>query len=293
MGMGGAGLVAIGSVSYTEGVRIAQALAGVEIVDISVPFGLEILPKSAEELKLIRHTAQAGERAAEALLAECRVGACESDLFAAVINALAREGGDTTTLNMLFTVKPDEVGFVGGPGWFFPMRPPQVLEKGDFVRTEIFANYGGMVCQTHPSISIGEPSAVHRKISEVARRAYEAGLKQIRPGVAFSSVWKAMRQVVLDAGCWASSPLLHSLSPTLLVGELSAGLMEADVDAAIKEPPAPAPRDAILKEGMVLAVEPSAGLGYKNAMVGSTVIVTKDGAEALNSLGTRLLIAKA
>jgi hypothetical protein len=61
-------------------------------------------------------------------------------------------------------------------------------------------------------------------------------VEAIRPGVTFDSVWKPMHQVILDGGCWVASPLLHTLSPVLHVGEMHAGMMEADIDPTIKTP---------------------------------------------------------
>lgn len=282
-----------GSVRHSMGTRIEEALAGVETVDIAIPFGIAMLVKSEEEIGLIRHAAQASERACEALLAECRIGARETDLHAAIVGALAREGTDISIINSLMTVEPTSMSFMGGHHWYNPQRQPRSLEEGDLVAAEIFAWYAGVDSQAQISISIGEPSPEHRMLSDVSRRAYEAAVAEIRPGAKFDRVWQAMREVILDAGCWAASPLLHSLSPVLLVGELHAGLMDADVDPSLKTPPfIPGFHDEnmLIEEGMLLAVEPCAAIGHRKVMGGGGVLVTSDGAEELNRLPTHMQI---
>lgn len=284
-----------GSSTFPEGSRLMEVLQGAEIVDVTTEFGLTMLKKSAEELALVRHAAQACERAAQALVDECRVGALEPELYAAVVGALAREGCDTSPFSMLMTVEPEAMGFMGGHQWFYPQRQPKALELGDVVEVEIFAWYGGQDSQAQMSIVIGEPDEERLHIADVARRSYEAGVAQIRPGVPFASVWKAMRQVITDAGCWVGSPVLHSLSPVLLVGEMNAGLMEANVDPSFKAPafiPGYNDESLVLEEGMVLAVEPCAALGYKKALSGGAVIVTRDGSEELNSLPLHMQVVR-
>ncbi|MDF2538478.1 MAG: family metallopeptidase [Herbinix sp.] len=276
-----------GSSTFPNGSQLMEVLQGAEIVDVTTKFGLTMLKKSPEELEMVRHAAKACERAVQALVDACHVGALETDLFAAVVGALAIEGCDPSPGTLNITIKPEAMGFMGGLQWFYPQSQPQALEVGDVVEVEIFAWYGGVDSQAQASIVIGEPDAERLHLADVALRSYEAGVAQIRPGVKFSSVWKAMRQVILDEGCWVGSPILHSLSPVLLVGEMNAGLMEANVDPIFKAPafvPGYNDEEVFLGEGMVLAVEPCVALGYKKAMAGGAVIVTRDGAEELNSL---------
>lgn len=284
-----------GATTYPQGSYLMEVLEGAEIIDVANAFGKIMLPKSPEELAIVRHAARACERAAQALVDECRVGALEPDLYGAVVNALAREGCDVSTINLLMTVKPDAMGFMGGHQWFYPNAQPRALENGDVVEAEIFAWYGGLDSQAQISVMIGEPDAGRLRLADVARRSYEAGVAQIRPGATFASVWQAMRAVILDAGCWVASPLLHSLSPVFPCGEMHAGLMEADVDASLKTPAfIPGYQDdaLILEEGMVLAVEPCPALGYQKALSGGAVIVTGSGAEELNSLPLHMQVVR-
>lgn len=284
-----------GTAGFPEGKHFMEVFQEIDLADVTTEYGLTMLKKSKEEQAMVRHAAKACERAVQALIDECCVGALEPDLYAAVLNALAREGCDVTPINILMTVEPEAMGFVCGHQWFYPRRPPKSLETGDVVQAEIFAWYGGQDCQAQVSISIGEPDRERLHIADTTRRAYEAGVSQIRPGNTFSSVWKAMRQIIVDNGCWAASPVAHSLSPVLLVGEMNAGLMEADVDQCFKAPafvPGYNDENLILEEGMVLAIEPCVAKGYKKVLSGGAVLVTADGAEELHTLSPHFHIIR-
>jgi Xaa-Pro aminopeptidase len=284
-----------GSSTYPEGVHLMEVLQGVDTVDVTTEFGLTMLKKSTEELALVRQAAKACESAAQALVDECHVGALVTDLYAAVVGALIREGCNPSPIDLLMTVESEAMGFMAGHQWFYPQRQPKALEIGDVVVAEIFAWYGGQDSQAQITIVIGEPDAERLHLADVSRRAYEAGVAQIRPGVKFTSVWKAMREVILDGGCWAASPVTHSLSPVLLVGEMNAGLMEANVDPRFKAPafvPGYNDEELVIEEGMVLAIEPCSALGYKKGLLGGAVIVTHDGSEELNSLTLHMQVAR-
>lgn len=283
-----------GTVSYPQGQRLMQALAANEVVDISVEYGLAMLPKSAEELALSRHAANACERAAETLVEVCKVGVLESDIYSAVVGTLSAEGCDISFFNMMMTVEPEAMGFMGGHQWFYPRRAPKPLENGDVVVTELFALYGGIDSQAQATVCIGEASPDHLLLADVSRRAYEAAVARIKPGATFTSVWQAMREVILDAGCWVASPLAHSLAPVILAGELHAGMLAADIEPSLKTPPfVPGFNDEsfTLSEGMILAVEPCAALGHRKFQMGGAVLVTSDGAEELNAFPLRLHVA--
>ena len=280
-----------GTVTYPYGARFAEVLAGAELADISNEFGMAIMPRSPEEVELVRHAARACEEATKALIAVAGVGTLESDLYAEVIGAFARAGAHATEPQLLMTVEPEAMDFLAGPHWFFPRRQPRRLVEGDVIEAEMFCWYGGLDSQAQVMITIGEPSAEHRRLAAIARASYEAGVEAIRPGAKFDSVWQAMRAVILDAGYWAASPLLHTLSPVLNVGELHGGMAEADVAPSLKTPafiPNFHDPEFTIAEGMTLAVEPCAALGHKKALMGGAVLVTADGAEELNSVTTRM-----
>lgn len=284
-----------GTSSYPSGIQMMEVLKEAEIVDVTIEYGLLMLKKSKEELAMVRHAAKANEHACEALFHECRIGAREADIYAAVNAALTRDGCDPTPFTINMTIGAESMSFLSGLPWLYPQGEPRTLKEGDIVEAELFAWYGGLDSQAQISVHIGEPDEERLRLAETASRAYQTGVAMIRPGVPFVSVWKEMKKVIRNENYWVASPLLHSLSPVLLAGELNAGMMEADIDPSLKSPACIVgyhDEELLLEEGMVLAVEPCAADGYKKSMSGGAVIVTEDGAEELNSFPLQMRIAR-
>ena len=130
-----------------------------------------------------------------------------------------------------------------------------------------------------------------RRLQEVARESYEAGLAAVRPGVTFASVVQAMETPLAKAGCWSKTPLLHTLTFgatgfTPVNREQLAGTREEAIEDAAR--PGIRRGDLVLKEGMSLELEPNACLGMVRVNIGAGVLVTSRGAEELNSLPTRV-----
>ena len=107
------------------------------------------------------------------------------------------------------------------------------------------------------------------------RAAIRAAIAAARPGVAASSIWRAMADVLAKAGVEPGS-----------IGRMGHGL-----GMALTEPPSIHPADeTVLAEGMALAIEPglfyATGNGRDRLMVHEENIVLNDG-------GSRLITRRA
>ena len=91
------------------------------------------------------------------------------------------------------------------------------------------------------------------------------------------------------AGCWAYTPLVHSVSPHFLLGRTRIDMPE-DLGVRYVGPAGDVRpvRNVPLQAGMVLAFEPNACLGSHRVNIGGTIILTPDGPEELNTIPTRL-----
>jgi len=132
---------------------------------------------------------------------------------------------------------------------------------------------------------------VNRACETAARQAYEAGVAAVRPGVPFADVVRAMEEPLRAAGCWAKTPLAHTVTFgatgfTPVNREQLAGTREAAIEgqitAGIRRP------DLVLRPGMALEIEPNACRGTHRVNIGGVVVVTETGREALNDLPTRV-----
>ncbi len=126
----------------------------------------------------------------------------------------------------------------------------------------------------------------NRQCERVARAAYEAGLKALKPGISFANLVAAMEEPLKTSGCWAYTPLVHSVGPHFLAGRSNVNMEKVDLGVRFVGAPAGRERAAILQPGMVFAFEPNACLGRHRVNIGGTVIVTASGCEELNQIPT-------
>lgn len=263
--------------------------------DVTLPFLERIWPKSSEELALVRRAAEIGEEASREMLRLCKPGVSEAEVYAGVMDVLFRNGANGSTSSyvtpLILHSGPDNPSW-GAPMWLLRPQPPRILREGDLVLSEIFPRYGGLEAQIQMCVAIPPVDPVNRELAGVARRAYEVGLKMLRPGNTFGEVVKAMGGPLAEAGAWQLTPLIHSLNPLFWIGLTGVGISALPGIGRYKgvAPEVPAVRgaDMPLKEGMVFAFEPNACKGKQRVNVGGTVIVTAQGAEELNHLPTSM-----
>jgi Xaa-Pro aminopeptidase len=130
--------------------------------------------------------------------------------------------------------------------------------------------------------------AVHDRLAEAARAAYEIGVGMLRPGIRFSEVCDAMRAPIAEADAWSRAPLLQTCSPITANGAMWVGALgRRDLEGIPLSPEVPIDHDFTVEEGMIFAFEPNAVNGLDQVCVGGTVLVTALGAEELNDLPTR------
>ncbi|WIV17204.1 type I methionyl aminopeptidase [Paenibacillus polygoni] len=121
----------------------------------------------------------------------------------------------------------------------------RVIREGDIVNVDVSGSKNGYFADTGISFVVGEGDEVLTKICEVAKRAFEAGLKKAKPGSKKSGIGKA---VFLTAK-------QHDLT-------VVKNLTGHGVGRAIHEAPDhiynynDTTDDELLKEGMVIAFEP-------------------------------------
>ncbi|MFC3456541.1 M24 family metallopeptidase [Amycolatopsis speibonae] len=263
-----------------------------EIVDVSWDFNEMMLPKSEEELTLLRWAGAAADAAGQAMLDVVAPGVPETEIYAEVLAALHRRGCSVRYPTLILNSGYPSLSW-GPPRWTTTAEPPRTITEQDLVMAEIFPIYGNAEVQAQMAIAVGKPEPAIVQCAAVARASYEAGLSVLRAGVKFQDLVRAMEQPLLDAGCWALTPLVHSLNPQAFLGMSHANEQDAAVATTLPGPPSPnASRlfgeDLVLPAGTSLAFEPNACVGRTRVVVGGTIIVTETGYEEINSLSTRL-----
>ncbi|MEZ3114339.1 M24 family metallopeptidase [Halobaculum sp. MBLA0147] len=190
------------------------------------------------------------------------VGWTERELATEVADRLAAHGGTGVSF---------EVIAGSGPNGAMPHHThgdreiqagePVVLDFGTWVD-------GYPSDQTRTLVFDGEPSERVREAHDVVRRAQQAGVDAVEPGVTAGAVDAAAREVIADAGY--GDAFLHRTGHGV-------GL------EVHEEPYLVAGSERELEPGMVFSVEPGVYLeGEFGVRIEDLVIVTEDGAERLN-----------
>lgn len=274
---------------------LAKQLPDASFVDFYLTYCDMLLVKSEEELALARYVARIGDAACEAMYKAVKPGTSEHEVYAAIAHAIHLHGAH---FNLLIT--QTGTGFPslawGPPLWRHTPQHPPIIGEGDLVQAEIFPHYGGIQTQQQMTVATKPVSTLVFELAEVARRSYEAGLNTLRPGVRFADVCQAMNKPLEEAGCWNLTPLIHSLNPLILSSPLETKVDEIPELKKYRVEPHrnvyPPVWDYVLKAGMMFELEPNAVRDNQRVNLGGTVVVTKDGAEELNTLSTRMRIAE-
>ena len=159
----------------------------------------------------------------------------------------------------------------------------RVIQMGDMVNIDVSGSKNGYFADTGISFVVGEGNEVLTKICEVAKLAFEAGIKKARPGSKKSGIGKAIYKTARQNGFTVIKNLTgHGIGRSI-----------HEEPEYIYNYPEPWD-DELLKEGMVIAVEPfistadeevvEKGDGWtyftENSFVAQyehTMILTKDG----------------
>lgn len=140
-------------------------------------------------------------------------------------------------------------------------------KAGDSILFDLWAPINGYWCDMTRTVFYKEVSDEHRKIYEIVKKAQQAGIDFVRPGVRMCDIDATVRKVIADAG----------------YGEYFTHRTGHGVGMTVHEPPEASPTcDIIAKPGMVFSIEPGIYLkGDVGVRIEDLVMVTEDGCEVL------------
>ncbi len=218
--------------------------------------------KSRAEVELLQAACGCAREIVLACAASCLAGATEQEVGAAGASAGLRAGADFVRY----------VRVHSGPWSAWPTRwPPatdRVLQKGDLVLVDAVGARAGYAFDVGRTLLVGfDAMPWQRQLVEATQRALSRALSVIRPGVPVAEVVRAALEVYESAGLGPhASPFLgHGVGlETVELPLLRAGSSE------------------VLREGMVLCVEPGVYVpGKGGACVEEVVVVIPGGCEVL------------
>lgn len=143
----------------------------------------------------------------------------------------------------------------------------ETLKEGDAVLFDLWAPINNYWCDMTRTVFYKSVTKEHRKVYEIVKKAQQAAIDFVKPGVKMSDIDAAARKVISDAG----------------YGDKFLTRTGHGVGMTVHEPPeASASCDLIAEPGMCFSIEP--GIYLKDDVgvrIEDLVIVTEDGCEVL------------
>jgi Xaa-Pro dipeptidase len=218
--------------------------------------------KDAAELEAIRGAAAIADEGWKTFVATCKPGVPQYEITARC-EGRVRELGAEDNFMIISSGTTDVYG----------MTPPSSrrLERGDSVLTEFTPQYNGYYAQLCRSLTVGPASAEQKRSFEIYKRAADAAIAMIKPGVTAADIANTENAVFEAEGygeyCTAKYTRVRGHAMGLHFDEDP--MLWPDVDFKIRA-------------GMVLIPHPNTYLPLSGYMVfGDAVLVTETGCEIL------------
>ena len=264
-----------GWVPHSLYVRLEERLRGATLINLEDMLEHVRTVKSAEEIGVLEQAARLGDLMLAACRDTARPGVRESEVYAAMMQAMLANGGEEPTL-FLFACDRNP--------YPHPFRLPTTrrMEKGDTIVCEIHPKYGGYFTHVERTFTLGDPDPERVRIYEGCVEAYRSGLERFGPGRSMSEAMEAVRATIERLGLGICEAGIHGHGlASLEYPRYRHHAIRAD-QAAIK---------AIgnrFTEGMVFAfnidlVDPKWMNGQTGATFAETVQITAGGARRMHA----------
>ena len=229
-------------------------------VDGSAPVDLARKYKDEAEREAMRRSSAINDEVVAATIAALHDGAKENEMASLVNREFLARGADCEGMQM--------VAFGANGADPHHAADATALQAGDSILIDIFAPIDHHWCDMTRTVFYKTVSDKQREVYELVRRANEAAIREVRPGISLSHLDETARKVITDGGYGAY--FTHRLGH-------GCGLdahEPPDVSAASHE---------LLEPGMVFSIEPGIYLpGEFGVRIEDLVLVTEDGCEELN-----------
>lgn len=212
--------------------------------------------KGEEEIECAREAGRIADAGYEVLRERVKPGVSDCEFFAEARRVMHAMGSEYSM---------DLVG-ADGAGVFAPAD--RLVDANGFVEGELTPTYLGMYNQLPFDFAFGKAAVDRRPAMEALHGAYDAMMAEIRPGLRVPELYEVGRKMIEESGFTAAAGQFgHAL-----------GLDAIDGFSILPE------HDVTLAAGMMFVLHPILTTpAQTRVLLGSTLVVTEDGAESMNS----------
>jgi Xaa-Pro dipeptidase len=228
--------------------------------------------KDENELAILREAAAYADYAIEVGVSEIAEGKTELEILTAIELALKKKGISHMSFDTMVLSGPKTASPHGKPG-------DRKIQKGDLVLFDLGVIYKGYCSDITRTVAFGKPSDKQKEVYETVRKAEQAAVDAVKPGVKAMDLDKIARDIITEAG----------------YGEFFTHRLGHGLGISVHEfPSVTGNNEMALIEGMVFTIEPGI---YDPSITGvrieDDVVVTKDGVEVLTKYPKELVIVSA
>jgi Xaa-Pro dipeptidase len=240
--------------------QLRDALGAIEMRDATEIIRSLRMVKSEAEIAKHRYICGLVSDAYDNMPSIARAGLSEREILAAYRMDVLSRGADTV---------PYIVATAAQDGTDDAIRFPndRPLVAGDVLFVDTGAEIDGYYCDFDRNFAIGPPSDATKRAYDLAHRATDAGIAAVRPGARACDVWQAMADVLASGGAAGGG-----------VGRMGHGVGLHNTEW----PSLMATDQTVLRDGMVLAIEPGYDFAPGKMMLHEeNVVVRAGGAELI------------
>lgn len=168
-----------GTIKYGTMKKLIDAFPQATFVDATRLMQEARYVKSDEEIAMLERSAAIAEKAVEAMIRTARPGVRECEVYAEMIAAEIREGGELPTMISWFSGPP------GARAQRLTMASERVISSPWYITQECEARYAGYVSQRMQPLYIGKLPDGFKAAFEAQNRALFACYEILKPGTTF------------------------------------------------------------------------------------------------------------
>lgn len=225
--------------------------------------------KSAEEIKKIHKAQEIAEKAFDEILGFISPGVTEREIALKLDSCMLENGAEGLSFETIALAGANTSMPHGVPGNYN-------VKNGDFVLMDFGAVYDGYHSDMTRTVCVGQPSEKMGKIYDIVLKAQLEALKKIKSGITGSELDGYARDIIDESG----------------YGDFFGHSLGHGVGMEIHEfPTASSKSETILKENMVVTVEPGIYLpGEFGVRIEDFVVVTENSHQNLTNCPKKLII---